>query len=639
MKLEDMTAPDLRALVRRQEAELAEARAEPPSDSSMPVDMSQAKRWVVQLRARIEHLLGVINDRAAQSAPSAAPTASQCALVPNWAGEFTSYQHWVNKAQNWLKSPSHRPSICVDAKGRRCAIGADFMRARDENAFPVRYFWDCEPQAADAPAQAAAPDTVAPAILEALSWHGRERDDLTLEEAVKAFRFGYKEVRQRDDRAMLGQIIELLAGGPASAAAAPDAQPDLHAAIMNLPAGKALAAYLSSPCCRFAYKEGHRDARHAAAELAAAQPEAKAAPAKAEAPLSRMKLYRFDVLDQRGTVLAEGIGVHATGMQEAEGKARKMLGQGESSIKFKSNAPCHPARKCAICDARPDLTGATVFANDGAERDWKAHEAAELATPAPAMGEELPPLPRHPAAVNRIIWTALEEQAIRAYGRACMALRQPGAVANGELEDPVIVPRGLLGAACHAITSKKDAPNTLAKLREFIWAKSAQRATAPVSQPAGQEPIYMAVGKRGGWVDCNKEVYDNMADWNRRIIYTAPQPITAPAPATLSDEQIDVMINNVLRPSGTKLANYTMQKSKDDMRAAMRSALAAAGNSQGLDTCKWTHDEPEYSWDSACGEKWSFIDGGPEDNRVRFCQGCGKSVELAPSTPVGGSHE
>lgn len=66
-------------------------------------------------------------------------------LAPNWAGEFKTYEQWVNKGQSWLKSQSHRPAICVDAKGRRCALGADMIRARDEGAFPVRYFWDCEP--------------------------------------------------------------------------------------------------------------------------------------------------------------------------------------------------------------------------------------------------------------------------------------------------------------------------------------------------------------------------------------------------------------------------------------------------------------------------------------------------------------
>lgn len=65
-------------------------------------------------------------------------------IVPKWAGKFDSYQHWVNKAQSWLKSPDHRRAMCVDSMGRRCAIGADFMRARDESTFPVHFFWECE---------------------------------------------------------------------------------------------------------------------------------------------------------------------------------------------------------------------------------------------------------------------------------------------------------------------------------------------------------------------------------------------------------------------------------------------------------------------------------------------------------------
>ena len=35
------------------------------------------------------------------------------------------------------------------------------------------------------------------------------------------------------------------------------------------------------------------------------------------------------------------------------------------------------------------------------------------------------------------------------------------------IEDPVTVPRGLLGAACSAIANKYDAPNTLEQLRQY----------------------------------------------------------------------------------------------------------------------------------------------------------------------------
>lgn len=45
---------------------------------------------------------------------------------------FPDFQTWVNKASTWVNG-----GTCMDAKGRICKIGADMMRARDENAFPV----------------------------------------------------------------------------------------------------------------------------------------------------------------------------------------------------------------------------------------------------------------------------------------------------------------------------------------------------------------------------------------------------------------------------------------------------------------------------------------------------------------------
>lgn len=55
---------------------------------------------------------------------------------------FSSFEQWVNKAQSWYAQ--HRAGdgrfIAVDQSGRICRIGRDFMRARDEEDFPVRVF-------------------------------------------------------------------------------------------------------------------------------------------------------------------------------------------------------------------------------------------------------------------------------------------------------------------------------------------------------------------------------------------------------------------------------------------------------------------------------------------------------------------
>ncbi len=46
---------------------------------------------------------------------------------------FDSFQRWVHKAPTWVQPGA----VCMDAAGRHCKIGADFMRARDEGTFPV----------------------------------------------------------------------------------------------------------------------------------------------------------------------------------------------------------------------------------------------------------------------------------------------------------------------------------------------------------------------------------------------------------------------------------------------------------------------------------------------------------------------
>lgn len=46
--------------------------------------------------------------------------------------------------------------------------------------------------------------------------------------------------------------------------------------------------------------------------------------------------------------------------------------------------------------------------------------------------------------------------------------------------------------------------------------------------------------------------------------------------------------------------------------------------------CVWTLDDWDNGiWTSTCGEAWSFVDGGPVENRVSFCHHCGTSVEVA----------
>lgn len=71
--------------------------------------------------------------------------------------QFKSFEDWVMYASRWLTDhPQYRNTehgddrgwrghhftpICFDTLGRLCRQGADFMRARDEGTFPVRWIW------------------------------------------------------------------------------------------------------------------------------------------------------------------------------------------------------------------------------------------------------------------------------------------------------------------------------------------------------------------------------------------------------------------------------------------------------------------------------------------------------------------
>jgi hypothetical protein len=62
------------------------------------------------------------------------------------AFSFTSFQQWVDKAQGWFvtrlpkRAREGKRYLCIDAVGRVCLVGADFMRARDEGTFPIVVF-------------------------------------------------------------------------------------------------------------------------------------------------------------------------------------------------------------------------------------------------------------------------------------------------------------------------------------------------------------------------------------------------------------------------------------------------------------------------------------------------------------------
>lgn len=81
---------------------------------------------------------------AERSRPWQRPTALE-GFTPDWMGQFDTFDDWLNHATRALTGVQGLvcdiPAVCIDTKGRRCFSGAEFMRARDEGTFPIRYFW------------------------------------------------------------------------------------------------------------------------------------------------------------------------------------------------------------------------------------------------------------------------------------------------------------------------------------------------------------------------------------------------------------------------------------------------------------------------------------------------------------------
>jgi len=50
--------------------------------------------------------------------------------------------------------------------------------------------------------------------------------------------------------------------------------------------------------------------------------------------------------------------------------------------------------------------------------------------------------------------------------------------------------------------------------------------------------------------------------------------------------------------------------------------------------CVWAECDPLTDdlprWDTTCGQSFTFIDGGPAENGIKFCCYCGHPVESKP---------
>lgn len=61
-----------------------------------------------------------------------------------------------------------------------------------------------------------------------------------------------------------------------------------------------------------------------------------------------------------------------------------------------------------------------------------------------------------------------------------------------------------------------------------------------------------------------------------------------------------------------------------------KAAQAAAPAQAEPSECDWQQEDDEnmpQTYRTRCGQLWSFIEGGPADNNMKFCHCCGKPVK------------
>ena len=89
----------------------------------------------------------------------------------------------------------------------------------------------------------------------------------------------------------------------------------------------------------------------------------------------------------------------------------------------------------------------------------------------------------------------------------------------------------------------------------------------------------------------------------------------------------------ILSVGGSCVLVRTMQEFISVMEEFIKKYCVPKADALTGDVCHWKPEmmsDEDEAWRSDCGEVWSFFEGDPADNDVKFCQGCGRRVEIQP---------
>lgn len=51
---------------------------------------------------------------------------------------------------------------------------------------------------------------------------------------------------------------------------------------------------------------------------------------------------------------------------------------------------------------------------------------------------------------------------------------------------------------------------------------------------------------------------------------------------------------------------------------------------QPMADCVWTEESDGEYWNTTCGQSFCFLDGGPVDNKMKYCCYCGFALTPKP---------
>jgi hypothetical protein len=104
----------------------------------------------------------------------------------------------------------------------------------------------------------------------------------------------------------------------------------------------------------------------------------------------------------------------------------------------------------------------------------------------------------------------------------------------------------------------------------------------------------------------------------------------------MTDDWLDFYLDNILKASGSALKHYSMQKTKDDMRQALRQAIAGLESQEPVEWMK-----PDVLCDRACMylctkgfTQFPECANVPPQLEQNFCPRCGKRTnDIHTCTP------